>query len=113
MFRFILTQAAVVVITASVMGVFFGWRSAVSAGIGGGICVLPNFLFALHLKFTAHRFATGGAAGFFIGEFVKVALTLGLLAVAIKKYADLHWPSLLVGMVLALQAGLLGLWKKS
>ena len=46
------------------------------------------------------RFVSTGSAGFFIGEFVKVALTLGLLAVAIKKYTDLHWPSLLVGMVL-------------
>lgn len=113
MFRFVLVQLTVVAIAVAAMGVFFGWRGAASAGVGGGVCVLPNFLFALHLKFSAYRRGAIGAADFFIGEFVKVVLTLGLLALAIKECADLHWPSLLIGMVLALQAGLLGFWKKS
>ena len=113
MFRFGLVQVFVVVIAASAMGAFFGWQGAASAGMGGGICVLPNFLFALYLKFVAHKPGAGGAAGFFIGEFVKIALMFGLLVLVIKKCAGLHWPSLLTGMALASQAGLLGFWKKS
>ena len=78
--------------------------------------MLPSFLFALHLKFAASRrsaSSTSYSLSLFVGEFIKVMLTLGLLALVIKQYAGLHWPSLLIGMVLALQAGFLGFWKKS
>ena len=113
MFRVVLLQAVAAIVAIAAAGVFFGLRGAMSAGIGGGICVLPSFLFALHLKFAARRWSSSYTTNLFVGEFVKVMLTLGLLALVIKQYAGLHWPSLLIGMVLALQAGFLGFWKKS
>ena len=90
-----------------------GTRGAVSAILGGAACTLPNFLFALRLKSVARRPGASYPANFFLGEFVKIALTIGLLTIIVKTYADLHWPSMLIGLGLALQAGFLAFWKKS
>ncbi|WP_301103355.1 ATP synthase subunit I [Propionivibrio sp.] len=113
MFRAILLQAGAVIITASVAGFFAGTRGAVSAALGGVACALPNFLFALRLKLAANRPGASYLANFFLGEFVKIAATVGLLVFIVREYADLHWPSMLIGLGLALQAGFLAFWKKS
>ena len=113
MFRAILLQVAATIITALIAGLLAGTRGAVSAILGGVVCVLPNFLFALRLKLVANRPGASYPANFFLGEFVKIAATIALLVLVVKEYADLQWPSLLVGMVLALQAGFLAFWKKS
>ena len=113
MFTAIVFQVAASLAAIAVAGWFFGWQGAVSAGMGGGICVFPNFLFALRLAQVKHKRGASYPANFFVGEFVKVALTIGLLVLVIKKYADLHWPSLLIGMALASQAVFLAFWKKS
>jgi ATP synthase protein I len=113
MFRAILLQAGATIIAALATGWYAGTRGAVSAVLGGAACTLPNLFFALRLKFAARRSAASFPAHFFLGEFVKIAATIGLLMFVVKMYADLHWPSLLIGMGLALQAGFLAFWKKS
>ncbi|HJW03823.1 MAG TPA: ATP synthase subunit I [Azospira sp.] len=113
MFRAIYFQLLATVIVAALAGTFVGWRGAVSAALGGAATMLPNFLFALRLAIAARKPGGPGVAAFFIGEFVKVAATVGLLALAAKQYADLHWLSLLIGLVVALQASFLAFWKKS
>ncbi len=113
MFRAILLQVIITIVVALVAGLLVGVRGAVSAALGGAVCVLPNFLFALRLKFTASRPGNSYAANFFLGEIIKLVLMVGLLMFVIRGYADLHWPSLLIGMGLALQAGFLAFWKKS
>lgn len=75
--------------------------------------MLPNFLFALRLSRVAQRPKASYPVNFFLGEFIKMALTVGLLVLIVKNYADLHWFSLLGGLVLAVQAGFLAFWKKS
>lgn len=97
-----------------ILGLLVGPEGAISAGLGGGACILPNAWFALRLaRSVKSGKAPSLAAGFFIGEFIKVAATIGLLAVAIKLYPAMHWPSLLIGMVVALHASLFAFWKKS
>ena len=113
MIRAILLQAGATVIAVLVAGLFAGFRGAVSAGWGGLACTLPNLLFALRLKCVANRPASSYPANFFLGEFVKIAATTGLLVLIVKGYADLHGPAMLIGLVLALQASFLALWKKS
>jgi ATP synthase protein I len=113
MFRAILLQVGSTIITALAAGLIAGTRGAVSAALGGVACTLPNFLFALRLKFVANRPGASYPANFFLGEFVKIALTIGLLVIVVRGYADLHWPSMLIGLGLALQAGFLAFWKKS
>jgi ATP synthase protein I len=113
MFRAILLQVGSTIITALAAGLIAGTRGGVSAALGGVVCTLPNFLFALRLKFVANRPGASYPANFFLGEFVKIALTIGLLVMVVRGYADLHWPFMLIGLVLALQAGFLAFWKKS
>ncbi len=52
------------------------------------------------------------AANFFIGEFLKIAATIGFLAIAVKGYPEMHWPSLLIGFAIVLHAGFIAFWKK-
>ena len=113
MFRAVLFQVGAVIATAVAAGFFAGTRGAVSAVLGGVACTLPNFLFALRLKMVANRPGASYPANFFLGEFVKIAATIGLLVFVVREYSDLHWPSMLIGLGLALQAGFLAFWKKS
>ena len=113
MFRAILLQAGTTIIVALVTGLFAGSRGAVSAALGGAVVTLPNLLFALRLRLAARGSAASFPVNFFLGEFVKIAATIGLLLLVVSVYADLHWPSMLIGLGLALQAGFLAFWKKS
>lgn len=113
MFRAILLQLGATIIAALIAGVFWGTRGAISSVMGGAACTLPNLMFALRLKSVASRPGASYPANFFLGEFVKIAATIGLLVFVVKGYADLHWPSLLIGLGLAVQAGFLAFWKKS
>jgi ATP synthase protein I len=76
-----------------------------SAALGGVVVVIPNLLFALSL-WAAARSGRASVAGFFVGEFFKVAATLALLVIVAGAYRDLHWLALLAGLVLALKANL-------
>jgi len=113
MFRVILLQLGATIIVTLGAGLFVGTRGAISAALGGAVSTLPNLLFALRLKSLAGRSGASYPANFFLGEFVKVVATVGLLVFVVKEYADLHWPSMLIGLGLALQAGFLAFWKKS
>lgn len=113
MFRAILLQVGAAIITAVVAGLLVGARGGISAALGGAVCVLPNLLFALRLKLVANRPRASFPANFLFGELVKMFVTVGLLVFVARVYADVHWPSLLVGLALALQAMLFALWKKN
>lgn len=113
MFRAVLLQIAVTVAATVVMGLVVGARGAVSTAVGGTVCVLPNLLFALHLKFLKFRPRASFTNAFLLGEFVKLIMTFSLLIGVVRYYADLHWPSLLIGLVLATQALFLAFWKKN
>ena len=113
MFRVLLLQIVVTIIAIIAAGALWGGRGAVSAAAGGGVCVIPNALFALRLGALRLRTARSYSLNFLLGELLKLALTFALLAVVVKIYADLHWPSLLIGLVLASQAMFLAFWKKN
>ena len=113
MFRAILLQVVATALVSGACAWLVGAHGAVSALLGGAACVFPNLMFALRLYALSQRPGAAYAANFFLGEFVKVAATIGLLVLIVKTYADLHWPSMLIGLGLALQAGFLAFFKKS
>ena len=113
MFRAIILQFGATLLVAVVAGLLAGRHGAVSGLIGGAACTLPNFMFALRLRSVQQRPGASYPANFFLGEVVKNAATIGLLAVAVTLYADIHWPSMLIGLAVALQASFLAFWKKS
>ncbi|MBP8278486.1 MAG: ATP synthase subunit I [Propionivibrio sp.] len=113
MFRTVFLQVAVTVMAMVVAGIVVGTRGAVSAAIGGLVCAIPNLLFATHLGLSKFRSGASFAGAFLLGEFVKLVLTVSMLVVVAKYYTDLHWPSLLIGLVLATQVLFLAFWKKN
>jgi ATP synthase protein I len=117
MIRTIYLQLAAALLSICLAALFAGTRGAVSAVLASVVCILPCAWFALRLDRMSKRPggapATQFAAQFFVGEFVKIAATVLLLIIAVKTYRDMHWPSLLLSMVLVLQASFLAFWKKS
>jgi ATP synthase protein I len=95
-----------------------GQRAAVSALLGGLACAVPNGLFALNLARVQRplRHADAGAArargyavALLVGEFIKVALTIGLLVLIARTVRGVVWPALIVAIaaVLLMQAAAL------
>jgi ATP synthase protein I len=113
-FRVIRLQLIAITIAVVLAGLLAGGRGSISAAIGGGAVLLPNFLFALKLMTTsASRAGVATAATFIVYEFLKLALTLILLAVAIVLYTDLSWSSMLLSMAITLQVNFLALAKRT
>lgn len=112
MFKAIILQLVAALITALGAGAIVGTRGLVSVGIAALAAILPNVFFAIRLTMVNNRPGASYAANFFIGEFLKIAATIGFLAIAIKGYPEMHWPSLLIGLAVVLHAGFLAFWKK-
>ena len=74
----------------------FGVIAVVSAAIGAGVCLLANWVFALRV-FRRYRAAapTELALRIYVAEIVKIALILGLFALAFVTLANLNLPALL------------------
>ncbi len=113
MLRAIYLQFGAALITAIGAGVIVGTRGLVSVGLAAVACIIPNLFFAVRLTMMSNRPGASYAANFFVGEFLKVGATIGLLAIAIKGYPEVHWPSLLIGFAIVLHAGFIAFWKKS
>ena len=79
MFRAVFHQSVATLIAAVLAGIFAGWHGAASAGLGGAAIVVPNLMFALSL-WAAAKSGRASVARFFVGEMIKVAATLALLA---------------------------------
>jgi len=116
MFRVVLVQFITSLIVAALAGTVAGMHGALSALLGALACLLPNGLFALNLALLGRlRQSQGGreglarlspgALGLLIGEFCKVLLMIGLLALTVRSYQDVVWPALIfgVGAVLLVQ----------
>ncbi len=113
MLRAIYLQFGAALITAIGAGAIAGTRGLVSVGLAAIACILPNLFFAIRLTMMSNRPGASYAANFFVGEFLKIGATIGLLAIAIKGYPEMHWPSLLIGFAIVLHAGFIAFWKKS
>jgi ATP synthase protein I len=80
----------------------------------GALCaVVPNALFALRLSFHRGKSAESYPVVFFLGEFLKIGLTLAGLGLIIKSYqgssTEVAWLALLLGLIIVLKAPL-GMW---
>lgn len=112
MFRPVLLQWAATLVVAGLAWLWVGAHGAISAVLGGVVVIFPNMLFALRL-WVAARSNRISAAGFLIGEFIKVAATLALLVIVAMAYRDVHWLALLAGLIVALKSNLFGLLIKN
>ncbi len=106
MFKVVLLQLGAALVATALAAVFFGARGAVSAGLASAACIVPNLLFALRLMVVSRRGGEPSVAGFFVGEFIKVAAIVVSLVLIYLLYADLHWGALFIGLILVLKANL-------
>ncbi|OWW18215.1 ATP synthase subunit I [Noviherbaspirillum denitrificans] len=104
MLRVVLLQFLTTVITGLIAGLIGGWHALLSALLGGLCCVVPNGLFALRLFINAHKPGAVNPMTFFIGEFIKIALTVALLGAVVWLYRDLNWLALLAAFIVALKS---------
>ena len=97
-------------VVVGVLVVFAAWgvtgkaSVAVSAGWGALAVVIPAALFA---RGVTGQFASANAGsavlGFFVWEFVKIVVTVGVLFAAHRLVANLSWPAMLVGLVVTMK----------
>lgn len=83
---------------------WFDERVAKSLACGVLAVVVPAALFARGLTSQFARTNVGAAVmSFFLWELVKIVVTLGILFAAHRLVADLSWPAMLVGLVVAIK----------
>ena len=102
-------QIAAVAVLALVAGVTTGMESARFLLLGGAVAIVPNALFALRLSLHRKRPPESYPVVFFLGEFAKLGLTVGLLAWIVKSVPDIRWLPRLIGLIVALKAPLFAL----
>ena len=100
-------QIAVILILALAAAVGWGMAHAGHLLFGGLAVWAPNALFALRLALHRDRQAESYPAVFFVGEFAKIGLTVGLLALTVRYVPDLRWGAWLVGVIATVKAPLL------
>ena len=105
----VLLQIASVLMLALGAALVSGWSSASYVVLGGAAAIIPNSLFALRLAFHRGRSAESYPVVFFLGQFAKIGLTVGLLAAMHKWLGPLQWLPLLLGLIVALKAPLFAL----
>lgn len=102
-------QVASVLILGLLTGVLADWTSAKFFVLGGAAASVPNALFALRLAVHKKRGPESYPVVFFLGEFAKIGLTLGLLAWIIHGMSPIRWLPLILGLIVALKAPLFAL----
>jgi ATP synthase protein I len=111
MLRLVLLQFITTVIVGVIAGLLGGKHALFSALLGGLCCVVPNGLFALRLFATAKKPGADNPMTFFIGEFIKIALTIAFLAAVAWLYRDLNWLALIAAFIVALKSYILLLFR--
>jgi ATP synthase protein I len=111
MFRLVLLQLMMTVLTSAIAGLMGGMHALVSAVLGGLCCVVPNGLFALRLAVNAQKTEAINPISFFIGEFIKITLTLGMFAAVVWLYRDLNWLAMIVAFIVALKSYIILLFR--
>lgn len=104
MLKVVALQVFAALISVILAAFFAGWRGAASAGLGALTCVLPSLLFALWLMRSAKRHGAAQTSAFFVGEAGKVLVSIGILVLVVTLYPGVHWGTLVMGLILTLQA---------
>lgn len=81
-----------------------GW----SALLGAGVCCIPGALFALRLARAQVR-RDGYVSAFFLGEGIKVLLSVALFGLIAAGVPDADWLALLTSFIAVLQVYVFGL----
>jgi ATP synthase protein I len=111
MLRVVLLQFVATLVVSLISGALAGISGFLSALLGGLCCVVPNGLFALRLFADSRKVDGINPISFFIGEFVKIALTVALLGAVAWLYRDLNWLALIAAFIVALKSYIILLFR--
>jgi ATP synthase protein I len=103
--RVVATQIATGLVVAA-LGVLLTGRSEVgwSALYGAAVVVVPGALMARGMTSRLSSMSPGaGAVSFMLWEFVKIAVSVAMLALAPRLVQPLSWPALLAGLVVCIK----------
>ena len=106
----LLLQIGLVMILALGAWIVAGSTSALYAVLGGAAAIIPNGLFAARLALHRGKSSESYPVVFFLGFFLKIGLTMALLAVVVKYLGPVDWLPFLLGLIVALKAPLFALW---
>ena len=106
---------AVVGVVAALLAMLFTGRHEVAWSVlyGAATVVVPGALMARGMTSRLSSMSPGtSAVSFMLWEFVKIAVSVGMLLLAPKLVQPLSWPALLVGLVLCMKVYWLALlWR--
>jgi ATP synthase protein I len=105
-------QLSAALLAACVGALLAGVVGALSATLAALAVVVPSCWFAARLTILARR-GTISPVTFLIGAFAKVTAIIGFLILVAVFWSDVHWPALLLGVIMVVQANFLALWKKA
>lgn len=111
MLRVVLLQLVATLATGVIAGLVAGIHAMLSALLGGLCCVLPNGLFALRLFMSARKPGGASPITFFIGEFIKITLTIALLGAVVWMYRDVNLLALVAAFIVALKSYIILLFR--
>lgn len=111
MLKTLLLQAAMILAVAVGAGLLAGPNGALSALAGGAAYFLPNMLFVLRVRL-AILAQQAGAAGFLVGEAVKLFAVIALL-MFLPRMIEVNWPALIAGLFAVLFVNLFALLLKT
>ena len=102
-------QIASILVVALAAAVMVDLQSALFVVLGGAAAIVPNGLFALRLALHRGKAPESYPVVFFLGEFVKIGLTVAILFWIVKSFDGIRWLPLLIGLIVALKMPLFAL----
>lgn len=104
MFRVVVLQGIATLAAALIAALLGGVHAAASAALGGLACVVPNALFAWRLALQVKSPQGANVGSFFVGELIKLVVTVALLFLIARFYPELNWLALLGGFIVGLKS---------
>ncbi len=103
-------QTLAVLVGMMLAAVIGGLSSAMWWLAGGAAAVLPNVLFAWRLSSQKNKPPESYIVAFFLGEFLKIGLTIAALGLIVKYLPGASWLEVILGLIVGLKAQMFGLW---
>jgi ATP synthase protein I len=101
-YRLVAFQATLVLVVSLFCWVMWEAKTGLSALVGGSIYVVPNLIFSyLAFAFSGARQAKNVVMAFYLGEVVKLVLTIVLFTIAFLTF-DANFASLFVSFALVM-----------
>lgn len=84
--KILFAQFLITILVAIAFVSLGGWQYAISPLIGSGIALIPNIFFAYKIYIARNSSPHDMVNAFYVGEAIKLLLTIALFAIVLKFY---------------------------